>query len=222
MDELVRGSAALAVGVLTLAGPVLALLAYLRGRRLAVRVRLLEASVARLETAAATGHSAPVEAAVPARAFAGARARRRRDATTSPPAEPGRARGAGGAALAGLARGPGARPGGPVRGRLGGGAGARRPAGARAGGGAPRVRPPGVGRARAARAGGGRERPWRRRSAAGGLCALYGAALAAHLAYGLVEPGVAFLLLALASGLGAALGLRFGRWSGSWARSAPA
>ena len=46
--------------------------------------------------------------------------------------------------------------------------------------------------------------------AAGGLCALYGAALAAHLAYGLVEPGVAFLLLALASGLGAALGLRFG------------
>ena len=65
MDELVRGLAALAVGVLTLAGPVLALLAYLRGRRLAVRVRLLEASVARLEAAAATGHAVPVEAAVP-------------------------------------------------------------------------------------------------------------------------------------------------------------
>ena len=63
MDELVRGLAALAVGVLTLAGPVLALLAYLRGRRLAVRVRLLEASVA-LETALAAGHAAPVEAAV--------------------------------------------------------------------------------------------------------------------------------------------------------------
>lgn len=46
--------------------------------------------------------------------------------------------------------------------------------------------------------------------AAGGLCALYGAALAAYLAYDLLAPGLAFALLALTSGFGLALGLRHG------------
>jgi uncharacterized membrane protein len=45
---------------------------------------------------------------------------------------------------------------------------------------------------------------------AGGLCALYGAAAAAHLGYALVGPGAAFALLGLTSAFGVALGLRFG------------
>ena len=46
--------------------------------------------------------------------------------------------------------------------------------------------------------------------AAGGLVALYGAAAAAHALYGLVEPPVAFALLALVAALGVSLGLVFG------------
>jgi uncharacterized membrane protein len=46
--------------------------------------------------------------------------------------------------------------------------------------------------------------------AAGGLSTLYGATLAAHLVYGLVGPGLGFVLLALVSALGLGLGLRFG------------
>lgn len=46
--------------------------------------------------------------------------------------------------------------------------------------------------------------------AAGGLCALYGATLAAHLAYDLLGALPACLLLALVSVLGIGLGLRFG------------
>lgn len=46
--------------------------------------------------------------------------------------------------------------------------------------------------------------------AAGGLCALYGATLAAHLLYALVGVGPAFALLALVSVLGIGLGLRYG------------
>ena len=210
MDELVRGLAALAVGVLTLAGPVLALLAYLRGRRLAVRVRLLEASVARLETAAATGHAAPVEAAVPPEplpepepAAVATPPRRRLPSLAGLEARVAQrwlvwlgalALGLGALFVAGWA---------VEQGLVG-----------------PQVRVLGAAllgfallglgeRARRGQAAAGNDlvAP---ALAAGGLCALYGAALAAHLAYGLVEPGVAFLLLALASGLGAALGLRFG------------
>lgn len=44
----------------------------------------------------------------------------------------------------------------------------------------------------------------------GGLCALYGTALAAHLLYALVGPTLAFGSLALVSALGVGLGLRFG------------
>jgi uncharacterized membrane protein len=44
----------------------------------------------------------------------------------------------------------------------------------------------------------------------GGLSALYGSALAAHLLYALVGPAMAFGLLALVSLLGVGLGLRFG------------
>ncbi len=46
--------------------------------------------------------------------------------------------------------------------------------------------------------------------AAGGLVALYGAAAAAYALYGLIEPPVAFFLLALVAMLGVSLGLLFG------------
>lgn len=46
--------------------------------------------------------------------------------------------------------------------------------------------------------------------AAGAVTALYGAALAAHLLYGLVPPAVAFVLLASSAALAVALALRYG------------
>ena len=173
-------------------------------------MRLLEASVARLEAAAATGHAASVAAAVPPEPLP--------ESEPAAVAMPPRRRLP---SLAGLearvaqrwlvwGSGPWCSAWGPCSwpaGRWSRGSSARR---CGAPGGAPRVRPLGLGeRARRGQAAAGNDlvAP---ALAAGGLCALYGAALAAHLAYGLVEPGVAFLLLALASGLGAALGLRFG------------